>query len=362
MTRATSLWRAASAACLAAAIARCRGSCCWGCRGAGTPETATAIPATAAVVEAHPAAELLLGPGLGAVQPFDDFNAGGAEDDRFLAQVFSRALDGDRHVALEVHVGGAAARRAFDLERLNSSELVVAANRLARLSQDRGGLGRRVLRLARVHGRRNSRGDDRQSSDALELHGDIILGLWTTVVKEAQRVCKECKTFKISVLRQFSGVTLRPVKVKWPSAPKVLTALLVVLLPVLAFMQYRWVGQVSEGERDDHAAQPRNRRRPVPRRVRRRARQATARDLQVEHHRSTRGVEPELLAALHRLAEYRRPSADRRRHLSSSTPTAISCGCAASTRHPRLRSEPLARCARPAAAGVRDAPTRPRAR
>jgi signal transduction histidine kinase len=35
----------------------------------------------------------------------------------------------------------------------------------------------------------------------------------------------------------------------WPSAPKVLTALLVVLLPVLAFMQYRWVGQVSEGER-----------------------------------------------------------------------------------------------------------------
>ena len=38
-------------------------------------------------------------------------------------------------------------------------------------------------------------------------------------------------------------------KVKWPSAPKVLTGLLVVLLPVLAFMQYRWVGQVSEGER-----------------------------------------------------------------------------------------------------------------
>ena len=38
-------------------------------------------------------------------------------------------------------------------------------------------------------------------------------------------------------------------KIKWPSAPKVLTGLLVVLLPVLAFMQYRWVGQVSEGER-----------------------------------------------------------------------------------------------------------------
>ena len=38
-------------------------------------------------------------------------------------------------------------------------------------------------------------------------------------------------------------------KIHWPSAPKVLTGLLVVLLPVLAFMQYRWVGQVSEGER-----------------------------------------------------------------------------------------------------------------
>jgi hypothetical protein len=38
-------------------------------------------------------------------------------------------------------------------------------------------------------------------------------------------------------------------KIQWPSAPKVLTGLLVVLLPVLAFMQYRWVGQVSEGER-----------------------------------------------------------------------------------------------------------------
>jgi signal transduction histidine kinase len=40
------------------------------------------------------------------------------------------------------------------------------------------------------------------------------------------------------------------VKIHWPSAPKVLTGLLVVLLPVLAFMQYRWVGQVSEGERE----------------------------------------------------------------------------------------------------------------
>ena len=48
----------------------------------------------------------------------------------------------------------------------------------------------------------------------------------------------------------FSNATLRHVKIKWPSAPKVLTGLLVVLLPVLAYMQYRWVGQVSEGERE----------------------------------------------------------------------------------------------------------------
>ena len=38
-------------------------------------------------------------------------------------------------------------------------------------------------------------------------------------------------------------------KIQWPSGPTALTWLLVVLLPVLAFMQYRWVGQVSEGER-----------------------------------------------------------------------------------------------------------------
>lgn len=40
------------------------------------------------------------------------------------------------------------------------------------------------------------------------------------------------------------------VKITWPSLPRVLTALLVILLPVLAYMQYRWVGQVSEGERE----------------------------------------------------------------------------------------------------------------
>ena len=44
--------------------------------------------------------------------------------------------------------------------------------------------------------------------------------------------------------------TLRLVKMKWPSGPTVLTVMLVVLLPVLAVMQYRWVGQVSEGERE----------------------------------------------------------------------------------------------------------------
>ena len=46
-----------------------------------------------------------------------------------------------------------------------------------------------------------------------------------------------------------AGAIFRLVKIKRPSGPTVLTALLVVLLPVLAFMQYRWVGQVSEGER-----------------------------------------------------------------------------------------------------------------
>ena len=52
------------------------------------------------------------------------------------------------------------------------------------------------------------------------------------------------------MLRRFFGCYIPPVQIKWPSAAAALTALLVVLLPVLAFMQYRWVGQVSEGERE----------------------------------------------------------------------------------------------------------------
>ena len=39
-------------------------------------------------------------------------------------------------------------------------------------------------------------------------------------------------------------------KIKWPSGPALLTVVLIVLLPALAVMQYRWVGQVSEAERE----------------------------------------------------------------------------------------------------------------
>ena len=39
-------------------------------------------------------------------------------------------------------------------------------------------------------------------------------------------------------------------KIKRPSGPAVLTVVLIVLLPALAVMQYRWVGQVSEAERE----------------------------------------------------------------------------------------------------------------
>jgi signal transduction histidine kinase len=44
--------------------------------------------------------------------------------------------------------------------------------------------------------------------------------------------------------------TLRPVTIKRPSGPTVLTVLLIVLLPALAVLQYRWVGQVSDAERE----------------------------------------------------------------------------------------------------------------
>ena len=38
--------------------------------------------------------------------------------------------------------------------------------------------------------------------------------------------------------------------IRKPSGPTLLTVLLIVLLPALAVMQYRWVGQVSDGERE----------------------------------------------------------------------------------------------------------------
>jgi signal transduction histidine kinase len=40
------------------------------------------------------------------------------------------------------------------------------------------------------------------------------------------------------------------VKIKWPSGPALVALLFLVLLPALAVLQYRWVGQVSEAERE----------------------------------------------------------------------------------------------------------------
>lgn len=45
-------------------------------------------------------------------------------------------------------------------------------------------------------------------------------------------------------------VTLRPVTITRPSGPTLITVLLLVLLPALAVLQYRWVGQLSVAERE----------------------------------------------------------------------------------------------------------------
>jgi signal transduction histidine kinase len=55
---------------------------------------------------------------------------------------------------------------------------------------------------------------------------------------------------KFSALQPFQRVTLRGVRMKIPSALTVLTSTLLVLLPALAVLQYRWVGQVSNAERE----------------------------------------------------------------------------------------------------------------
>jgi signal transduction histidine kinase len=70
------------------------------------------------------------------------------------------------------------------------------------------------------------------------------------MVKCEQRLCKGCKTLNISDLQLFDRATLRLVKMKWPSGPTLVTVLLLVLLPALAVLQYRWVGQVSVAERE----------------------------------------------------------------------------------------------------------------
>lgn len=52
------------------------------------------------------------------------------------------------------------------------------------------------------------------------------------------------------VYSDFPRVTLRPVKITRPSGPTLVTCALLVLLPALAVLQYRWVGQVSDAERE----------------------------------------------------------------------------------------------------------------
>jgi signal transduction histidine kinase len=53
-----------------------------------------------------------------------------------------------------------------------------------------------------------------------------------------------------SALRKFLGARLPRVTLKRPSGPTLVTVALLVLLPALAVLQYRWVGQVSTAERE----------------------------------------------------------------------------------------------------------------
>src|SRR5262245_49630548 len=70
------------------------------------------------------------------------------------------------------------------------------------------------------------------------------------VVKESQRVCSDCKRRLFSVLREFCRATLRLVKMKRPPGLTLLAGALLVLMPALAVLQFRWVGQVSDAEQD----------------------------------------------------------------------------------------------------------------
>ena len=61
---------------------------------------------------------------------------------------------------------------------------------------------------------------------------------------------KNVKAYKSALTAIFVRVTLRLVKLPRPSGPTLLTGALLVLLPALAVLQYRWVGQVSDAERE----------------------------------------------------------------------------------------------------------------
>lgn len=60
------------------------------------------------------------------------------------------------------------------------------------------------------------------------------------------------------MLREFLRVTLRAVRLRRPSLPTLVIAVLLVLLPALALLQYRWVGQVREADRERMQTHVRN--------------------------------------------------------------------------------------------------------
>jgi hypothetical protein len=71
-------------------------------------------------------------------------------------------------------------------------------------------------------------------------------GRWLSTGKQ---IVKNVKPFT-SVFYRDSPCLFCVVKLTRPSPLTLLTAALLVLLPALAVLQYRWVGQVSEAERD----------------------------------------------------------------------------------------------------------------
>src|SRR6185295_17355771 len=70
---------------------------------------------------------------------------------------------------------------------------------------------------------------------------------WLSAGKE---IVKNVKAYESIFYGVFIRATLCLVKLARPSGLTLLTAALLVLLPALAVLQYRWVGQVSEAERE----------------------------------------------------------------------------------------------------------------